>query len=68
MKIRQGRRNGSNLYVQICKEPGGEDLSVGYITDPRIAAWIINEIDHAPGAYRRLEAIVVEGREDWRDA
>ena len=37
MKIRQGRRNGRNLYLQLGPEPDDTDPCLGFIIDPRVA-------------------------------
>lgn len=54
MKLRAGRRNPRNLYIQIGDEPSdAEDLPVGFMIDTDVAAligegltspWHLNEI------------------------
>lgn len=60
MKIRQGRRNGHNLYVQFGEEPSDDDVSIGYIRDARIAAWMVRELADNRAANRRLDAVMVD--------
>lgn len=41
MKIRIGRHQDRNLYVQLGDEPGDEDEYLGVIFDPRRAAILV---------------------------
>jgi hypothetical protein len=41
MKIRQGRKQDRNLYLQVGDEPADEDEYIGVIFDPRRAAMIV---------------------------
>lgn len=56
MKLRQGRKNPLNLYVQFGDEPADGDLSIGYVRDERVARWIVLETQ-TPSALDRLEGI-----------
>lgn len=56
MKIRQGRRNGHNLYVQFEDEPSDDDISIGYIVDPDIARIIVHELGGCEDLSQRLHA------------
>jgi hypothetical protein len=56
MKIRQGRRNKHNLYLQINEDAGDSDPSIGYIKDPKMAAVIVAIVNGAPvGVVRDLQ-------------
>lgn len=53
MKLRPGRRNGRNLYLQLGAEPSDSDHCVGFVVDDGIAEviadgltspWHLNEI------------------------
>lgn len=61
MKIRQGRKNGHNLYLQFGDEPSDRDISIGYVKYPELAQWIVDAVDLSGGAYRHLEEIVDNG-------
>lgn len=50
MKIRQGRRNGRNLYLQLGEQPSDTDPCLGFIIDVRIAADIVNTMNDADRA------------------
>lgn len=40
MKIRTGRRNRHNLYLQAGDEPSNDDLCLGFMIDPEVSALI----------------------------
>ena len=53
MKIRQGRRNDRNLYLQLGDEPSDSDPCLGFMIDPEVgkilvqavtSPWHLNEI------------------------
>lgn len=44
MKIRQGRKNGHNLYLQLGEEPDDADPCLGLIIDPEIAKLIAESV------------------------
>lgn len=59
MKLRQGRKNPLNLYVQLGDEPDDDDLSVGYVRNPDVARWIVEETqDDGDGSSQRLETVI----------
>lgn len=62
--LRQGRRNKSNLYVQFGDEPSDDDLSIGYISNPELARWIVAGQGECPGCqpWLSLEDLLIEGR------
>lgn len=49
MKIRQGRRNARNIYLQIGDEPSDQDISIGYIREPRWAKAVCEAANAAYG-------------------
>lgn len=60
MKIRQGRKNKLNLYLQLGSEPSDRDVCIGLIMYPHAAELICKRIsqddaqqinDEGPGAY-----------------
>jgi hypothetical protein len=56
MKIRQGRKNKHNLYLQVNGQPGDNDPSIGYIRDPKMAAILVAIVNGAPvGVVRDLQ-------------
>lgn len=61
MRLRQGRKNPLNLYVQMDDESSDDDLSIGYIRDPDVAHLIAQAFDEAPWMRERLEGIIVRG-------
>lgn len=61
MKLRQGRKNPLNLYVQMDAEPSDDDLSIGYIRNLDVAHLIVQAFDEAPWMCERLEGIIVRG-------
>ena len=61
MKLRQGRKNPRNLYFQWRDEPADDDVCLGLIIDPDVAAFLVNEINASDdAAVHRLEAAVRE--------
>ena len=42
MMLRQGRKNGHNLYLQLGNEPSDQDVSLGYIAIPEVAREIVD--------------------------
>jgi hypothetical protein len=45
VRLRQGRRNGRNLYLQLGPEPHETDPCLGFIIDPRVCADIVNTMN-----------------------
>lgn len=61
MKLRQGRRNGFNIYIQVQDEPSDDDLCIGFIPDGRVARLIVQTFNEAPWMLERLHGITAEG-------
>lgn len=64
MKIRQGRRNGRNLYLQIGPEPHETDPCLGFMIDPRIATDIVNTMNSADRAEPVRDTLAEPEEED----
>lgn len=61
MKLRTGRKNRKNLYVQWGDQPSDtDDFSIGYVENPNVLKLMIEAANQHP---ERLEAILVEGVE-----
>lgn len=45
MKIRQGRKNGRNLYLQLGREPSDSDPCLGFIIDPAVARAMLDVLN-----------------------
>lgn len=63
MKIRQGTKNKHNLYLMRGNEPDpGNDISVGYIRHPEIAAEIVRLCNAQPDGVvpQRTKSMVVD--------
>lgn len=61
MKLRQGRRNPHNVYVQFGDEPADDDVCVGFFINGDIAAWLCRDGNIHPAALRNLEALMITG-------
>lgn len=58
MKIRQERRNGRNLYLQLGDEPADGDPCLGFIIDPAVAALLADGVNGTrPGGSSLAELI-----------
>jgi hypothetical protein len=67
MKIRQGTKNPHNLYAMRGEEPDpGNDVSIGYIRFPHIAAEIVRLVNAQPGGVVRTQSFVTDA--DWQRA
>lgn len=54
MKIRTGRRQDRNLYIQLGDEPGDEDEYLGVIFDPMRAAILVEMLNSDRSAALRV--------------
>lgn len=44
MKLRRGRKQPRNLYVQLHDQPGDEDVLVGQVDSPELSAFLIDAV------------------------
>jgi len=49
VRIRQGRKNPHNLYMQIGEEPADTDISIGYIRYARWAEALVAAVNRSGG-------------------
>ena len=53
MKIRQGRKQDRNLYIQLGDEPSDEDEYLGVIFDPTRALYLIRILNGVDPPFTR---------------
>lgn len=53
VRIRQGRKNPHNLYIQLGDQPSDYDPSLGYIRYPHWAAALVASVNASPGGVVR---------------
>jgi hypothetical protein len=58
VKLRQGRKNPRNLYYQWHDEPSNDDVCLGLIIDPDVAAFLASEVNADIDAVHRLESVI----------
>lgn len=44
MRLRQGRKQAHNLYVQLHDHPADEDVLVGQLDSPELAAFLVEAV------------------------
>lgn len=52
MRIRQGRKNPYNLYLQIGDDPSDADISLGYMRYPNWARAVVEAVNATGGVAR----------------
>jgi hypothetical protein len=62
MKLRTGRKNPRNLYLQLGDEPASTDPPVGFLIDTATGALIADALN-SPWHLNEIR-LTVEGRED----
>lgn len=56
MRLRQGRRNARTLYLQLGDDPSDQDVSLGFMVDPNVAA-LIGEALTDPAVLQLIKGI-----------
>ena len=57
MKLRLGRKNAQNLYIQSGDEPSDDDRAVGHICNPTVAYGIVEAVNAHPLALEILAVL-----------
>lgn len=60
MRIRQGRRNPRNLYIQTGDDPSEQDISIGYIRFPATAAYLVERMNFSSAGSPIQKAVLEE--------
>lgn len=62
MKLRTGRRNPHNLYIQVGDNPSDDDdISIGYIKYPQLTPLIVEGFNSSSEVNSLLAGLVSEG-------